>query len=90
MGETSSLTLDKKGIAFGVDFTGASGADVLLVTTGKAKGQRVKLGKHSLTLFSPTAEKTPEVNVTDGKAVIGKQTVSLDKDGNIVFGHTGK
>jgi hypothetical protein len=90
MGETSSLTLDKKGIAFGVDFTHASGADVLLVTTGKAKGTRVKLGKHTLTFSFPTAESDPEVKVKDGKAIIGKQAVSLDKDGNIVFAVQGK
>ncbi len=89
MGDTSSLTT-AKGVGFGIDFTGASGADVMLVTTGKADGKRVKVGGKTLTFYFPTTSDAPEVTVKDGQAVVGKQTVSLDKDGNITFGQAGK
>ena len=48
-GQTSSLTLED-GTCFGVDFTGASGADVMLVTTGEAEGTKVKVGGKSMTV----------------------------------------
>lgn len=88
MGETSSLTISN-GTCFGVDFTGASGADVLLVTTGPAEGQEVNLGTVKLTCYFPTAGNPPVVKVDGGAAVVGKQRVSL-KDGHLVFGVTGR
>ncbi|MGA2502094.1 MAG: hypothetical protein ABSH20_30490, partial [Tepidisphaeraceae bacterium] len=88
MGQTSSLAI-ANGTCFGVDFTGASGADTLLVTTGKADGQSVKLGENTLTFYFPTAEKPPQVAVAGGAATVGKQRVSL-KDGHLVFGVEGK
>jgi hypothetical protein len=89
MGDTSSLTT-AKGVGFGIDFTGASGVDVMLVTTGKAEGKRVKVGKKTLTFYFPTTSDAPEVAVKGDQAVVGKQAVSLDKDGNITFGVAGK
>ncbi len=88
-GDTSSLTV-ANGTAFGVDFTGRSGADVLLVTTGKADGQRVKLDGKTLTLYFPTADDAPKAEVKGGKVVVGDQVISLDKDGNIEFEKMGK
>lgn len=88
MGETSSLTLSD-GTCFGVDFTGASGADVLLVTTGPAEGQAVDLGPVKLTFHFPTADKPPVVKVDGDAAVAGRQRVAL-KDGHLVFGVTGR
>ena len=86
-GETSVLTA-ADGTTLGVDFTLASGADVLLVTTGTADGTPMKLGDKTLTLkFIGGVAPTPAV---DGdKITVGKQTISL-KDGNIVFGVQAK
>jgi hypothetical protein len=87
-GQTSSLTL-ADGTCFAVDFTGASGADVMLVTTSKAEGQSVKLDGKTLTFYFPTADTVPDVK-TDGKAaVIGRQRVTIE-DGNLFLRVTGK
>ena len=43
------------------DITRASGADVMLVTTGKAEGQAVELGGKTLTFYFPTAQDAPKV-----------------------------
>jgi hypothetical protein len=87
-GETSSLTL-ADGTCFGVDFSGASGADVMLVTTGNAEGQTVKVGGRSLTFYFPTAEKPPKVSAKGDAATVGRQRVTL-KDGNLTFAVAGK
>jgi hypothetical protein len=87
-GETSTLTL-ADGTMFGVDFSGASGADVMLVTTGPAEGQSVTLGDSTLTFFFPTTESAPPVHVTGDTAVIGRQRVSL-LPGRIVFSEPGR
>ncbi len=85
-GEASVLTTaDGKSVA--VDFTRGSGADAMLVTTGQAEGQQVKLGPAVLTFKFLTAGKEPTVKVDGDKAIVGKQTVSI-KDGNIVLGVT--
>ncbi|MDE0838403.1 MAG: hypothetical protein OSB41_05045 [Kiritimatiellae bacterium] len=57
-GRTSSLTMSD-GTCVAVDFTGASGADVMLVTTGKADGTTVRIDGTSLTFYFPTAEESP-------------------------------
>jgi hypothetical protein len=77
------------GTSFAVDFTGASGADGLLVTTGKADGQTLKLGDVSVTLKCLTAGAEPTAEVQGDAIVIGKQTIRL-RDGNLVLGVTGK
>jgi len=87
-GQSSSLTL-ADGTCFAVDFTGASGADVMLVTTGRAEGQTLRLGGKTLTFFFPTAEKAPQVKAAGGTVIIGNQRVSL-KDGNLALSVTGK
>ncbi len=87
-GQSSSLTLSD-GTCFAVDFTGASGADVMLVTTGKAEGQSVKLGGRTLTFYFPTKEDAPKVQIKGNAAVIGRQRVTLD-DGHLVLGVAGK
>ncbi|MFP4054247.1 MAG: hypothetical protein ACLFV7_10350 [Phycisphaerae bacterium] len=89
MGQTSSLRLEKAVV--GVDFTGASGEEVMLVTTAKADGQTVKLDGRKVTIHFPTAGETmPAVEVKDGKIVAGNQTVAFDKEGSIVWGVPGK
>jgi len=87
-GQTSSLTLSD-GACFGVDFSGASGADVLLVTTGRAEGQSVKLQGKTLTFAFPTMPGAPKATVDGDAVVIGKQRVTI-KDGNVLFAVKGK
>jgi len=81
-GETSSLTM-ADGTCLAVDFTGASGADVMLATTAEAEGTTVKLGNKQLTLYFPTTEKPPKVKVEGGAVVVGKQRITVE-DGNLV------
>jgi hypothetical protein len=88
MGDTSSLTLSD-GTCIAVDFTGASGADTMLVTTGSADGQKVKVAGRTLTFYFPTADTPPKVKVAGDTAVAGKQKISL-KDGNLVLATQGK
>jgi len=87
-GRASSLAL-ADGTCFAVDFTGAAGADVMLVTTGKAEGQAVTLAGKTLTFHFPTTGRPPEVKVAGGQAVIGKQKISL-RDGHLVLAETGR
>lgn len=87
-GQTSSLTLED-GTCFAVDFTGASGADVMLVTTGQAEGQSVKLGNKTLTFYFPTASSPPKVQLQGSAAVAGSQAVTIE-DGNLVLKVKGK
>lgn len=73
--ETSTLVL-ADGTAFVVDFTGASGADIMLVTTGAADGQSVAVGGRTLTFWFPTAEQPPTARV-EGEAIrVGRQQVT--------------
>lgn len=88
LGETSSLTL-ADGTCFGVDFSESSGAEVLLVTTGEAQGQRVRIGNSTLTFGFPTSEEPPRVVVKGHEAVVGQQRVGL-KNGNLVFAEHGR
>ena len=87
-GLASSLTL-ADGTCFAVDFTGASGADVMLVTTGAAEGQSVKVAGKTLTFHFPTAGSPPQVKVSGTVAVVGKQKVTIE-DGHLVLGEKGK
>jgi len=87
-GQSSSLTL-ADGTCFAVDLTGASGADVMLVTTGKAEGQTVKVGGKTLTFYFPTAESPPKVKAAGDAAVVGKQRVEIE-DGNLILKVAGK
>jgi len=85
-GETSVLT-SAAGVSLAVDFTKASGADGLLVTTAQASDQPVKVGGVTLSFKFLTAGPEPAVTVEGDKAVVGKQTISV-KDGNIILGVT--
>jgi len=86
-GRASSLTL-ADGTCFAVDFTGASGADVMLVTTGKAEGQSVGLAGKTVTIHFPTVRDAPKAEARGQAVVVGKQRVSL-RDGNLVLGVAG-
>jgi hypothetical protein len=87
-GQTSSLTLSD-GTCFAVDFTGASGAGVMLVTTGNAEGQAVKVDGKTLTFHFPTADAPPEVEAAGNAAVVGRQRVTLE-GGHLVLAEKGK
>jgi hypothetical protein len=87
-GQSSSLTLSD-GTCFAVDFTGASGADVMLVTTGSAEGQSVKLGGKTLTFFFPTVDTAPKVKAEGDTAVVGRQRVTF-QDENIILQVKGR
>ena len=82
-GRTSSLTLSD-GTCLAVDFTGVSGADVMLVTTAKADGQTVDIGGRKLTFYFPTATEPPKVKVDRNAAVVGARRVTI-KDGNLLL-----
>ncbi|MGD0896295.1 MAG: hypothetical protein ABR915_00580 [Thermoguttaceae bacterium] len=85
-GEASVLTT-ASGASTAVDFTKASGADAMLVTTGKADGEVVELGGKALTFKFLNADKEPAVAVEGDKALVGRQVVSI-KDGNLVLATT--
>ncbi len=87
MGQTSSLTM-ADGTCLAVDFTGASGADVMLVTTAQAKGQTVKIDGKALTFYFPTSKKPPTVKVEGKAAIVGKQRITL-KGGHLVLATQG-
>jgi hypothetical protein len=81
----SGLLTMADGAALAVDFSKASGADGMLVTTGPAEGVKVDLGGTALTFKFLTACPEPKPQVQGDKVVVGDQTVSL-KDGRIVLG----
>lgn len=75
-GETSTRTL-ADGTAFAVDFSRSCGANLMLVTTGKADGQTVSLGDTELTFFFPGLDNPPAIFVEGRTAIIGRQRVTL-------------
>jgi hypothetical protein len=87
-GQTSSLRL-AGGTCFAVDFTGASGADVMLVTTGKADGPSVTVGGLTLTFAFPGAAEAPRPEARGEAAVVGRQTVTVE-DGHLVLAVKGR
>ncbi|MHC4740820.1 MAG: hypothetical protein ACYS8Z_02845 [Planctomycetota bacterium] len=87
-GRASSLTL-ADGTCFAIDFTAASGADTMLVTTGKAEGQSAKIGGKTLTFYFPTTQSPPKVTVRNNAATVGKQKITF-KDGNLELAVTNK
>ena len=82
-GEVSTLTL-ADGTAFAVDFSGVSGADVMLVTSGPAEGQTVRVPGGSITCWFPTADRPPVVRAEGDAAVVGGQRV-LVRDGHLIL-----
>jgi len=87
-GETSSLTL-ADGTGFAVDFSGASGAGVMLVTTGKAEGPTMRLGDTELTFYFPTADHPPVLRRDGDAVIIGRQRVKQE-GGNLVLSVSGQ
>jgi len=80
-GELSSLTL-ADGTGFAVDFSGASGAGVMLVTSGPAEGRTMRIDGQELTFWFPTTDEPPVPRIEDGAVVVGRQRVSV-RNGNL-------
>ena len=87
-GETSALTF-ADGTAFAVDFSGASGAGVMLVTTGPATGRTVRLGATALTFFFPTTDTPPALRMEGDTIVVGRQRITL-ANGNLTLAESGR
>jgi hypothetical protein len=71
-----------------VDFSGASGADLMLVTTGPAEGQTVRVGDTGFTFFFPNTDQPPTIRVEGDAAVVGRQRVTLNR-GNLELAAAG-
>jgi len=77
--------------SFGVDFSGASGADAVLVLTGPVQGgkggdkaQTVQAGSTTFTIQTLQKGAAPEAKVEGERVVIGSQSVGVD-NGTITF-----
>jgi hypothetical protein len=68
--------------SFGVDFSGASGADALLVLAGPVKGgkglQTIEAGKNTFTIVTLQKDAAPQARADGDNLVVGGQTVSYD------------
>jgi hypothetical protein len=96
-GDIKSFTAGKHGAsvstgagAFGVDFSGASGAEALLVLAGPVQGgkgvgkaQTIVAGKNTFTVMT-LGKAVPEAKANGDTLVVGGQTVSFDGE-NLVF-----
>ncbi len=79
--------------SFGVDFSGASGAEALLVLSGPVQGagrskgdvQVVAAGKNNFTIMTLGKGPSPQAKADGERLVIGQQTISVEPQG-IVFG----
>ena len=74
----SVLTFGDNG-SFAVDFSGKSGADVMLVWHGYSAPEenRVRLGEHTLAFHFPGDGEEPVIEVLDNKVRVGDQTVRI-------------
>lgn len=72
------------GTSLAVDFSRASGADAMLVTTGAADGTKIQLNQATLTFKFLAAKVEPRPQVQGESVVVGEQRISF-KDGNIVL-----
>lgn len=81
----SAIMTMADGTALAIDFSKASGADGLLVTTGKAEGATVDLAGKTLTFkFLTSGAEPPSPQIQDDKVIVGAQGISF-KDGNLVL-----
>ncbi len=77
-GDRSILTFNRKDQAFLVDFSGASGEEVLLATTFPAtKGEKVRVGKQTMTFLFPRSDQVPEITVEGSTVKVGDLTLEL-------------
>ena len=96
----SATVMTTGGASTAVDFTGLSGADVLLASTAGGDGAKFAVGEAAVVPGTPFRGKAPQLIVkflTAGEAptpttkdyvvTVGKRTLAV-KDGNIVLGVT--
>ncbi len=83
----SAIVTGKEGTCLAVDFSGASGAEAMLVMTGPtaAKETVVEAGGRKYSFLFLTEGKEPEPKVSGDKIEIGDQTVWFE-DGTLVLG----
>jgi hypothetical protein len=83
----SGILCGADGTCLAVDFSGASGADAMLVMTGPgAPGENtVTADGAKLSFLFLTTGSEPKPEVQGGKVVVGQQTVTLDR-GRLVLG----
>jgi hypothetical protein len=83
----SGVVTGKDGTCLAVDFSGASGAEAMLMMTGPgAPGENaVNIGSATCSFLILTDGKPPKPQVDGDRIVIGGQTVSI-KDGRITLG----
>ena len=94
----TATVLTTANVSTAVDFTKASGADVMLATTGGGEGATFKMGDAAVVPGTPFRGKAPTVTlkflaagdvpaptIKDYVVTVGKRTIAL-KDGNIVLG----
>ncbi|GAA4469090.1 hypothetical protein GCM10023189_55430 [Nibrella saemangeumensis] len=83
-GETSVVRF-ADGTSVGVDLSGRSGAAVMLVSSGEAQGERVRVGQHTLTFRFLGQALPPTIRVRNQQVWVGKQRLSVTGDGRLVF-----
>jgi hypothetical protein len=83
----SAVLAGKDGTHLAIDFSGASGAEALLVMTGKGagKGQTIEAAGVPYTVKLLTQGEPPDVRAEGAKLVIGEQTVTME-DGHLLLG----
>ncbi len=84
-----SAILGGEGQSIGIDFSGASGVDGMIVLTGKTKhkGVSVTAGGVTYQFKFLTSGQSPTPRVDGNRVVVGKQIVSM-KDGKLVLAQT--
>jgi hypothetical protein len=76
------------GASLAIDFSKASGADVMLVQAGpSATGDSLDLGGTKVAIFFPARGDKPRPVVQGDRIIVGQQTIGL-RDGKIVLGKT--
>lgn len=82
-GETSAMYF-KNGLSVGVDLSGKSGADAVLLATGEFEGDRVQVGKEVVTVKCLSESGMPTIEVVGNRIRIGQMEVIME-DGKLSF-----
>ncbi|MBN1819050.1 MAG: hypothetical protein JW828_16950, partial [Sedimentisphaerales bacterium] len=82
----SGILSIENGTSLAVDFSGASGADAMLVMSGRgaAKEKRIKAGKTEYSVLFLTAGQEPNIEIRGDRLKVGNQTVSL-REGHLAL-----
>jgi hypothetical protein len=82
-GDISTLAF-ADGTSIMIDFSKASGADAMLISTGEAHGIKKQLGSKELTFKFITEGEVPTIKVESNKILIGRRIITV-KAGNILL-----